>query len=216
VIFRRRSSNNERFGRSPNPPSIDPAAPERAFKTLRPHLLGISPDSLASISVDVQKSAITASAIARFINDPKVRARFESLPRETCPRWPPGNRRGHPNIPPEAAGRPTRAPAHAPGGGDEAIAPPVGSRPGRRQVSLVSLARDNARRPPPEEQPPLPLASPGKCQTTPRGSLSPYPPRGGDWTGKARWHGSRRAHPRPCPDRHRAPRAPQGPCSPPC
>jgi hypothetical protein len=62
--------------------SIDPAAAEKAFASLRPRLLGISKDRLATFSVDLQTAAIAAATVARFIKDPAVRKRFLSLPKE--------------------------------------------------------------------------------------------------------------------------------------
>jgi hypothetical protein len=69
-----------------NPPpaeassSIDPAAAEKAFLGLKSSLLALNADYLTAVNVDVQRAAITACAVGRWIKQPEVRARFASLP----------------------------------------------------------------------------------------------------------------------------------------
>ncbi len=60
--------------------SIDPAAAEKAFLGLKSSLLALNADHLTAVNVDVQRAAITACAVGRWLKQPDVRARFATLP----------------------------------------------------------------------------------------------------------------------------------------
>lgn len=61
---------------------IDPAASEKAFLSLKPRLLALSQERIVNVSVDMQRVAVGVSAVARKIQEPAVRKRFASLPKD--------------------------------------------------------------------------------------------------------------------------------------
>ncbi|HSN97577.1 MAG TPA: hypothetical protein VLS89_04730, partial [Candidatus Nanopelagicales bacterium] len=62
--------------------ALDPKAAEKALTELTPRLLALSADSLATASTGVQRAAVTAAAVGRFVKSPDVVVRFERLPDE--------------------------------------------------------------------------------------------------------------------------------------
>jgi hypothetical protein len=62
--------------------SLDPEAAAKAFSTLRSRLAAIANERVEPARVDVIKAAVAAWSVARFIQQPEVRARFARLPKE--------------------------------------------------------------------------------------------------------------------------------------
>ena len=62
------------------PAPIDPAAAEKTFSALKSILLALSADRLTAVNVDVQRAAITACSVGRWVKQPEVRARYAALP----------------------------------------------------------------------------------------------------------------------------------------
>lgn len=59
---------------------MDPAAAEKAFSSLKSSLLALRTDRLTAVNVDVQRAAITACSVGRWVKQPEVRARYAALP----------------------------------------------------------------------------------------------------------------------------------------
>lgn len=59
---------------------MDPQSAAQAFERLLPRLEQIRDDDLATVNVDLQRVAITAAAVGRFVLQPEIRARFARLP----------------------------------------------------------------------------------------------------------------------------------------
>jgi hypothetical protein len=66
----------------PNLESLDPEAAAKAFSALRSRLAAIADERVEPARADVMKAAIAAWSVARFIEQPEVRARFARLPKE--------------------------------------------------------------------------------------------------------------------------------------
>jgi len=62
--------------------AVEAKAAEKAFEKLKPRMLGIDADKLAVQSADLEKAAIAAAAVGRWVMEKEPRARFESLPKE--------------------------------------------------------------------------------------------------------------------------------------
>jgi hypothetical protein len=61
---------------------LDPQAAEKAFHAVKQRLLGLDPEKLAARSVDLEKAAVAAAAVGRWVKEKEVRARFASLPKK--------------------------------------------------------------------------------------------------------------------------------------
>jgi hypothetical protein len=61
-------------------PTIDPAAAQKAFTALRSRLLDLAPAEILPVNIDLQKAAIAALAVGRWVKEPELRARFRKLP----------------------------------------------------------------------------------------------------------------------------------------
>lgn len=61
---------------------ISPEAAEQAFEAMVPRLLELDGQNLASMSADIEKAAVFAAAIGRWVKGKESRARFASLPAE--------------------------------------------------------------------------------------------------------------------------------------
>jgi hypothetical protein len=66
----------------PNTESLDPQAAAKAFSALRSRLAAIPNERVEPARADVIKAAVAAWSVARFIQQPNVRARFARLPKE--------------------------------------------------------------------------------------------------------------------------------------
>lgn len=62
--------------------SLDPQAAAKAFAAIRPRLLAIPNERVEPARADVAKAAVVAWSVARFIQQPDIRARFARLPKE--------------------------------------------------------------------------------------------------------------------------------------
>ncbi len=60
---------------------LDPKAAQEAFETLLPRLKALDKDKLAAVTVDVQLAAIVAAAVARWVQEDEIRARFALIPK---------------------------------------------------------------------------------------------------------------------------------------
>lgn len=67
---------------TPNLESIEPQAASKAFAAIRPRLLDVPNERVEPARADVIKAAVVAWSVARFIQQPELRARFARLPKE--------------------------------------------------------------------------------------------------------------------------------------
>lgn len=64
----------------PQTTSPDPAAAKKAYDAMLPRMSALAKDSLATLNVDAQESAIIALSVARFLAEAEPAARFALLP----------------------------------------------------------------------------------------------------------------------------------------
>jgi len=62
--------------------SLEPKAAEKAFEKFKSRMLGLDPNKLAVQSVDMEKAAVAAAAVGRWVCEKEPRARFASLPKK--------------------------------------------------------------------------------------------------------------------------------------
>jgi hypothetical protein len=62
--------------------TIDPAAASKAYALALPRAEAVPASDRSALTVDVQDATLLAEAVARFLAEPEVRARFGMLPRE--------------------------------------------------------------------------------------------------------------------------------------
>lgn len=64
------------------PAELSAKAAEEAFEAFKSRLLGLDPNKLATLSVDLEKASVAVAAVGRWVKGKKPRARFASLPKD--------------------------------------------------------------------------------------------------------------------------------------